>query len=155
MTIDVPASDRTDPSWLLGGLVDRVPGARCAVLLSADGLVIAEHELGQDAADQMAPLAAGLCSIARTVGVRFGGGDGVRQLVAELDAALLSVSSAGYNSVLAVLADRDADAGVLGYEMAQLVRSVAPFLAAQPRIRGAVTRHQAAGAATSAAPPPP
>ena len=138
MTIDVPAGPGTDPNWLLGGLVDRVPGARCAVLLSADGLVIAEHGLGRDAADLMAPLAAGLCGIARTIGATFGG-DGVRQVVAELDAALVSVSSAGYGSVLAVLAGREADAGVLGYEMTQLVKSVAPFLAARPRRRGMVT----------------
>ena len=129
----------SDPGWLLGDLVDRVGGARSAVLLSADGLVIAEHGLGRDAADLMAPLAAGLCGIARTIGATFGGGDGVRQVVAELDAALVSVSSAGYGSVLAVLAGREADAGVLGYEMTQLVKSVAPFLAARPRRRGTVT----------------
>jgi predicted regulator of Ras-like GTPase activity (Roadblock/LC7/MglB family) len=136
----------SDPGWLLGDLVHRVRGARSAVLLSADGLVIAEHGLGRDAADQMAPLAAGMCGIARTIGVRFGGGDGVRQVVAELDAALVSVSSAGYGSVLAVLAGREADAGVLGYEMTQLVKSVAPFLAAQPRRRG--TAPKARGAAS-------
>jgi predicted regulator of Ras-like GTPase activity (Roadblock/LC7/MglB family) len=110
-------------------------------------MVIAEYGLGRDGADQMAPLAAGLCSIARTVGARFDGGDGVRQVVAELDAALLSVSSAGYNSILAVLAGREADAGVLGYEMTQLVKSIAPFLATQPRMRGVVTRAQDADVA--------
>jgi hypothetical protein len=32
-----------------------------------------------------------------------------------------------------VLADRGADAGVLGYEMAQLVKSVRPYLATPAR----------------------
>jgi hypothetical protein len=35
-----------------------------------------------------------------------------------------------------VLADREADVGVLGYEMAQLVRSVRPFLATPARHSG-------------------
>jgi predicted regulator of Ras-like GTPase activity (Roadblock/LC7/MglB family) len=68
--------------------------------------------------------------------VRFGGSDGVRQVVAELDDTLMFVSSAGYGSVLAVLADRETDAGVLGYEMSQLVKSVRPFLATPTRHPG-------------------
>ena len=48
-------------------------------------------------------------------------------MVAELDDTLMFVSSAGYGSVLAVLADRETDAGVLGYEMSQLVKSVRPY----------------------------
>jgi hypothetical protein len=43
------------------------------------------------------------------------------------------VASAGFGSVLAVLADREADAGVLGYEMVQLIKSVRPFLGTQVR----------------------
>lgn len=57
----------------------------------------------------------------------------MRQVVVELDSALVFVSAAGSGTCLAVLADREADAGVLGYEMAMLVKSVRPYLAAPPR----------------------
>lgn len=140
MTSDVPAGLGGDPGWLLADLVERVPGTRSAVLLSADGMVTAEHGLGTDDADRLAPLASSLCAIARTVAATFDGKDQVRQVVIEMDTTMMFVSAAGYNSVLAVLADRAADAGVLGYEMTQLVKSVQPFLASQPRMRGAVKR---------------
>jgi predicted regulator of Ras-like GTPase activity (Roadblock/LC7/MglB family) len=135
MVSDVPPGQEPDLGWLLRGLVERVPRTRCAVLLSADGLATAAHGLGPDQADQMSAIASGLFSLARTAGIRFGGSDGVRQVVAELTDALLFVSSAGFGSVLAVLADREADAGVLGYEMSQLVKSVRPFLALPARQR--------------------
>ncbi|MGH3279402.1 MAG: roadblock/LC7 domain-containing protein [Trebonia sp.] len=126
----------SDLGWLLRGLVEHVPHTRSAVLLSADGLAIAAHGLGVDPADQLSAIASGLFSLARTAAVRFGGSDGVRQVVAELDDTLMFVSSAGYGSVLTVLADRDTDAGVLGYEMSQLVKSVRPFLATPSRQSG-------------------
>ena len=133
MVSDVAPGHESNLSWLLQGLMDQVPHTRSAVLLSADGLAIAAHGLGQDAADQLSAIASGMFSLARTAAVRFGGSDGVRQVVAELDDALLFVSSAGYGSVLTVLADRETDAGVLGYEMSQLVKSVRPFLATPAR----------------------
>lgn len=137
MASDVPTGIESDLAWLLRGLVERVPHTRSAVLLSADGLAIAAYGLGDDAADQMSAIASGMLSLARTAAVMFGRSDGVRQVVAELDDTLLFVSSAGFGSVLTVLADREANAGVIGYEMAQLVKSVRPFLAMPARKHGA------------------
>ncbi|HEY1823343.1 MAG TPA: roadblock/LC7 domain-containing protein [Trebonia sp.] len=136
MVSDAAPGHESDLGWLLRGLVERVPHTRSAVLLSADGLATAAYGLGPDPADQLSAIASGLFSLARTAAARFGGSDGVRQVVAELDDTLLFVSSAGYGSVLAVLADREADAGVLGYEMSQLVKSVRPVLATPARQRG-------------------
>jgi predicted regulator of Ras-like GTPase activity (Roadblock/LC7/MglB family) len=140
MASDVPPGHESDLSWLLRGLVESVPHTRSAVLLSADGLASAAHGLGPDQADQLSAIASGMFSIARSAAARFGGSDGVRQVVAELDDTLLFVSSAGFGSVLTVLADREADPGVLGYEMAQLVKSVRPFLATPARPTGAATQ---------------
>lgn len=123
----------SDLDWLLSGLVQRVPHTRSAVLLTADGLVSCVHGLDTDSADHMAALASGLYSLGRSAGSRFAQGAEVRQVVVELDTALVFVSAAGSGTCLAVLADRDADAGVLGYEMAMLVKSVRPYLAAAPR----------------------
>jgi predicted regulator of Ras-like GTPase activity (Roadblock/LC7/MglB family) len=136
MVSEPPSNHESDLSWLLRGLVERVPHTRSAVLLSADGLASAAHGLGPDKADQLSAIASGMFSIARSAAARFGGSDGVRQVVAELDDTLLFVSSAGFGSVLTVLADREADAGVLGYEMTQLVKSVRPFLATPARQTG-------------------
>lgn len=133
MASDVTSGREADLGWLLRRLVERVPRTRSAVLLSADGLAIAYHGLGPDAADQLSAIAAGLLSLARSAAVRFGESDGVRQVVAELDDTLLFVSSAGFGSVLTVLADHEADPSVLGYEMSQLVKSVRPVLTAPPR----------------------
>lgn len=120
-------------SWLLKGLADRAPHTRSVVLLSADGIPTAVHGLDRDRADQLAAIASGLFSLARTAAAGFADSDGVSQVVAELDGSLLFVSSAGFGSVLAVLAGKEADARLMGYEMTQLVKSVRPFLATPAR----------------------
>ncbi|NJP64760.1 roadblock/LC7 domain-containing protein [Streptomyces spiramenti] len=133
MVTDGPDGRPADLSWLLAGLLQRVPHADSAVLLSSDGLVKAADGLGSDAADHLAALASGLYSLARSAGVRFGDSGEVRQVVVELDSTLLFVATAGHGAVLAVLAGREADAAVLGYEMAMLVKSARPSLATPDR----------------------
>ncbi len=130
MASDAPTSQVqvSDLDWLMSGLVQRVPHTRSAVLLSCDGLVKSVHGLDPDSADHMAALASGLYSLGRSAGIRFGDGGDVRQVVVELDSTLLFVSTAGSGTCLAVLAGREADAAVLGYEMAMLVKSVRPYL---------------------------
>ena len=123
-----------DLSWLLSGLVQRIPHARSGLLLSTDGLVKAAYGMDKDAADHLAALASGLHSLARSAGRRFDdGNDEVRQVVAELADSVLFVTAAGHGALLAVLAGRDADAAVLGYEMAMLVKRVRTHLATPPR----------------------
>ena len=133
MVSEAPLGQTADLSWVLTGLVQRVPHSRSALLLSSDGLVKAAHGLETDTADHMAALASGLYSLARSAGMRFDNGGEVRQVVVELDASLLFVSTAGHGACLAVLAGTDADAAVLGYEMAMLVKSVRPYLATPAR----------------------
>ena len=128
MVSEGPPGQSTDLSWLLSGLVQRVPHTRSALLLSSDGLVKAAHGLDRDSADHLAALASGLYSLARSTGSRFDAGGDVRQVVVELSNSLLFVSAAGNGAQLAVLAGRDADASVLGYEMAMLVKSVRTHL---------------------------
>ena len=136
MSDALPAPE-SDLSWLLRSLLDRVPHTRSAVLLSADGLTTALQGLSPDDADHLSAIASGLFSMARSAAAKFGDSDGVRQVVAELDDTLLFVSSAGFGSALTVLADREADAGVLGYEMFQLVKSASPLLGVTARSGGA------------------
>jgi len=68
-------------SWLINGLVQRVPHARSALLLSADGLVRAHtQDLAKDDADHLAAIASGLWSLASGAGRKFAGGEAVRQV---------------------------------------------------------------------------
>lgn len=139
MPADAPGSDG-DPELLLARLTERVPGIRGALLLSADGLAIAGHGLGADAADHLAALAAAMFSHARQAAVRFGGRDGVRQVVMDADGIMLFAASAGTTAVFTVLADRETDPADLGSEIRGVITGMQPFLATQPRMRGAVIR---------------
>ena len=128
MAGDEAASSATNLSWLLDGLIEKVPHARSALLLSADGIKKAFSGLDADQADQLSAIASGMFSLARTAGANLGAKPGVRQVVAELDDTLLFVSTAGSGAVLAVVTSREADAGLVGFEMSILVKSVQPAL---------------------------
>jgi predicted regulator of Ras-like GTPase activity (Roadblock/LC7/MglB family) len=121
-------------SWLITGLVERIPQARSALLLSADGLVRATTpDLAKDDADHLAAIASGLWSLASGAGRKFAKSGAVRQVGVEMDGALLFVGAAGFGTCIGVLAGDTADPGLIGYEMAQLVRSVRPHLETAPR----------------------
>jgi uncharacterized protein len=131
----------TDPgrdlSWLLNDLGDRVEHFRQAVILSRDGLVIAgSRNLTREDSEYLSALAAGVQSLARGAGEHFGVGD-VRQTIVELEQAFLFVTAAGHGSCLAVLCSSDADAGLMAYEMAMLVKRAGPHLASRPRFPAA------------------
>ena len=130
------ASPNTDPdlAWLLQNLSQEVPAIRGCVLLSSDGMMKAAHGLDRANSEYLAAVASGFLSMARSAAAKFDGGKQVRQVVAELHSSQLFISWAGFNSVLAVLAQADADPAVVGFEMARLIKAVRPFLdtAARP-----------------------
>jgi predicted regulator of Ras-like GTPase activity (Roadblock/LC7/MglB family) len=120
-------------SWLLDDLSARVDQIRQAVILSRDGLTVAASRgLSREDAEHLSALAAGVQSLARGAGEHFGLGD-VRQTIIELEHAFLFVTAAGHGSCLAVLCPANADAGLVAYEMAMLVKRAGPHLVAQPR----------------------
>ena len=109
--------------WLLDDLVRRVAPITKAVILSQDGMTLgASDTLERDDAEHLAALAAGFQSLARGAGRHFGGGGGVRQTIIEMESGFLLVAAAGAATCLAVLAEQDADLGLVAYEMAILVR---------------------------------
>jgi predicted regulator of Ras-like GTPase activity (Roadblock/LC7/MglB family) len=131
------AGQSRDLGWLLDDLAGRVDHFRRAVILSRDGLVMAaSSDLGREDAEHLSALAAGLQSLAKGTGERFGVGD-VRQSIIELQDALLFVTAAGHDSCLAALCPADADAGLVAYEMAMLVKRAGPHLASHPRFPAA------------------
>ena len=120
--------------WLLDDLVARVAEVTKAVILSRDGLAVAaSSSLSREDAEHLSALAAGVQSLARGAGEHFSLGE-VRQTIIELEQAFLFVTAAGHGSCLAVMCPANADAGLIAYEMAMLVKRAGPHLAAQPRL---------------------
>jgi predicted regulator of Ras-like GTPase activity (Roadblock/LC7/MglB family) len=127
------ASSVSGLHWLLDDLVDRIAEAKQAVVLSADGLLIASSRgLSREDAEHLSAVAAGFQSLARGAGRHFGGGR-VRQTIIEMESAFLFVTAGGQGACLAVLAAEDADIGLIAYEMAMLVARVGQYLSASAR----------------------
>jgi predicted regulator of Ras-like GTPase activity (Roadblock/LC7/MglB family) len=123
--------------WLLDDLVRRVEPISKAVILSADGLALgASSTLERDDAEHLAALSAGFQSLARGAGRYFGGGQ-VRQTIIEMESGFLLVAAAGHGTCLAVLAEQNADLGLVAYEMAILVRRSEEHLGVSPRAAAA------------------
>lgn len=121
-------------SWLITDLVNRIPQARSALLLSTDGLVRARTpDLAKDDADHLSAISCGLWSLAASTGRKFAAGGGVRQVGVEMDGAVLFVAAAGFGTCISILAGSAADPGQIGFEMAQFVRAVRPHLETEPR----------------------
>ncbi|BCY06047.1 roadblock/LC7 domain-containing protein [Actinoplanes sp. L3-i22] len=120
-------------TWLLDDLVERVPTAQQAVVLSADGLMLgASAAMSREDAEHLSAMAAGFQSLAKGASRHFGAG-AVRQTVVEMEEAFLFVTAAGQGACLAVLASADADLGLIAYEMAMLVTRVGQTMSAPER----------------------
>ncbi|WP_328391492.1 roadblock/LC7 domain-containing protein [Nocardia sp. NBC_00416] len=130
---------RTDLSWLLEEMVDGLPDADSAVLLSTDGLLMG-HSAGLERTDaeRFAAMASAFHSLARSAGSHFKAG-GVCQTVVELDRAVLFITAAGGNACLALLAAESANMGMVAFEMNRTVQRVGSHLAvdSRPRPNGA------------------
>ena len=125
--------------WLLDDLVERVPSASKAVVLSVDGLLMGSSRgLPRDEAEHMAAIAAGFQSLARGTTRHFDAGP-VRQTIVEMESAFLFVSAAGHGACLAVFADANSDIGLIAYEMAMLVKRVGQTLSSPLRPGAAPT----------------
>lgn len=121
-------------AWLLEKFVQRVPGAVSAVLASDDGLRESVYGLDEIHRDRLPAIISGFASLAGGVGQVAGDPGGrMRQVIVEHDAALLFVQTAGPGGLLGVLAERDADAGLVGYEMAALVSQLPSHLSTPAR----------------------
>ncbi|MET3985522.1 roadblock/LC7 domain-containing protein [Streptomyces sp. NPDC098789] len=121
--------------WLLESLLERTPGARHALVLSRDGLKLCRTpELSVDQADQLAAIAAGIQSLSHGASIEFGDGSGgVRSAMAEFYGGILFIVEAGEGAHLALVAAEDADAGLVGHNMSELVEQLGEHLIARPR----------------------
>ncbi|SES29016.1 hypothetical protein SAMN05216188_13090 [Lentzea xinjiangensis] len=108
-------------NWPLDDFVTRTARVSHAIVLSADGLLVARsRRLPKDRADQLAAVISGLVSLAQGAAKCFDAGT-TRQCVVEMERGFLLVNSVADGSSIGVLAGPDADLGVVGYEVTKLV----------------------------------
>lgn len=128
-------SQTQDLDWLLENLLRQTPGSKHAVVLSNDGLRLCHTaQLSLDQADQLAAIASGMQSLAYGASVEFGTGQGgVRHSMTDFYGGVLCIVEAGRGAHLAVVAGEDADVGIVGHNMNQLVDQIGEFLNAPTR----------------------
>jgi uncharacterized protein len=127
---------------MLEDMARRAPGVEQAVMLSADGLLLAMSPgLGRDDGDRFAAVAAGLLGIAVGASGPLGGGP-VEEVVVQMRDKLLVVMRINAEGVLATLGSAGCDVAAIAYEMAVFARTSASLLDAAARLdlQAALTR---------------
>ena len=119
--------------WLVSNFAERVPGVAHAVVVSADGLLLAgSYALPADRAEQVSTVASGLVSLAKGAARCFDYGD-VVQTIVEMRQGYLFLMSISDGSCLAVLAAPTCEMDVVAYEMSMLVERMATRLTPELR----------------------
>ncbi|HWG14687.1 MAG TPA: roadblock/LC7 domain-containing protein [Streptosporangiaceae bacterium] len=126
-----------DVEWLLESLRDKTPAVRHVLVLSKDGLRLSfTSGLTIDQADHLAAIASGIQSLAISASAEFGpAGVGAGQSMVEFPGGLLLIVPAGDGAHLTVIADDEADVGLIGHNMNELVEQIGGYLTAAPRHR--------------------
>ena len=131
---------RRNMDWMLKDLASSVPQTRHVVVLSSDGLCMAQYGTEVDAADRLAAACAGLQSLSVAIASEFPHGDGqMRLVVIEVGGGFFYLMAAGAGAYLAVLADSGVDAGLMGQRMRDLVARIGEHLTSPPRDDGQPT----------------
>lgn len=128
---------RANMDWMLKDLAESVPQTRQVVVLSSDGLRMAQYGADTDAADRLSAACAGLQSLAAAVASEFPHSNGTMRLVViEINGGFFYLMAAGSGAYLAVLADEGVDAGLIGQRMRDLVARIGEHLSSPPRHDG-------------------
>jgi hypothetical protein len=127
---------RRDLNWLVTNFTTRVPDVAHAVVVSADGVLLARsEEIPPAFAEQLALITCGLASLTQGAARIFEAGAPTRALV-EMDGGLMLVKMISDGSSLAILAALECDTDQVSYEMTLLVEAVGealtPAARAQP-----------------------
>ncbi len=104
-------------SFLLDNFVEDTHGVDDALAVSADGIRLAVSDgLPEAMADQFGAITSGLASL--TLGAaRCFSEDNVHRVIIEMDRSYLLIVNMTHGSVLGVVARKDADIGLIAYEM--------------------------------------
>ncbi|MFG2328979.1 roadblock/LC7 domain-containing protein [Streptomyces sp. NPDC048604] len=121
--------------WLLGNLVEEVPGLRSVAVVSSDGLLLLSSDPALNAAAPAGPAhrggprgsSADLATIVSGIGsltigaAQLMDGGGVKQTMVNMDEGSVFVMSISDGSLLGVHAEPDCDMSVVAYHMALFV----------------------------------
>ncbi|RKN45940.1 roadblock/LC7 domain-containing protein [Streptomyces hoynatensis] len=140
--------------WMLRDLAATVPGIRHIVVLSADGLCMAQYGAERDCGDRLAAAASGIKSLAQSIARELPGepprdlagelprelrksppgeDPGVRMVLLELNGGHFYLMAAGDRSYLAVTAASEIDPGLISQRMRDLVLRIGEHLSSAPR----------------------
>ncbi len=119
--------------WLINDFTRDTPGVLHALVLSGDGLLLASSaNIDTTLGDQLSAAASGLVSLA-TGAAQLLNLAPVNQIIIEMTGGYLFATSISQGSTLAVVAARQCDMGMVGYEMTMLASRVGHALTPAPR----------------------
>jgi len=128
-----PRTQPSDLGWAITKFTRDAPGVAHAIVVSSDGLLLTSSErLPRDRADQLAAVASGLVSLTHGAARCFEAGT-VRETMVVMDGGTVLLMSISDGSSLAVLASRDCDLGLVGFEMVNLVGRLGTMLTPELR----------------------
>ena len=105
-------------NWLIVRFVEQIPSVRQAVVVSSDGLPLAVSDgVERESAERLSAVASGLIGLAYGSAGRFGAGT-VSNVIIEMERGWLFVTGIRDGSLLCVMTGKEADIGMIGYEMA-------------------------------------
>jgi predicted regulator of Ras-like GTPase activity (Roadblock/LC7/MglB family) len=115
-------------NWLLNSFVDQTAGVTDAVAVSSDGLLIAaSSSLDRASAEQLAAIISGFVSLGHGASRCFDF-SGLEQIIVAMRQGFLFVSSISDGSCLGVVATRNCDIGLVGYQTTLLVERAGQVL---------------------------
>ena len=121
-------ADRQDLNWLVTDFTLRVADVAHAVVVSADGVLLARSDgIPPGSAEQLAAITSGLTSLMQGAARIFEAGLPSQALV-EMEGGLMFVMAISDGSSLAVLAAPECDTDLVSYEMMLLVEAVGDVL---------------------------
>jgi len=121
-------ADRQDLNWLVTDFTLRVADVAHAVVVSADGVLLARTDgIPPGSAEQLAAITSGLVSLIQGAARIFEAGLPSQALV-EMEGGLMFVMAISDGSNLAVLAAPEFDTDLVSYEMMLLVEAVGDVL---------------------------
>ena len=117
-----------DLNWLVTDFTSRVADVAHAVVVSADGVLLARSEgIPPGSAEQLAASTSGLVSLTQGAARIFEAGL-LTQALVEMEGGLMFVMAISDGSSLAVLASLECDTDLVSYEMTLLVEAVGDVL---------------------------
>jgi predicted regulator of Ras-like GTPase activity (Roadblock/LC7/MglB family) len=127
----------TDLSWVLDDVL-KVRGARHAILVSGDGLLLQRSaDISRDDAETNAAAMSSMQSLSRAVAGFAGAGHGIwKQTLLEYDSGWIFLSAAGQGAYLAVSAALDVDMEAVSFRMQKTVTALSQAMSVAPRSDG-------------------